>query len=129
MHSRLQGALFLGCGGVLLVLLAAIPAAEASPRFTVANKSDNKLKVRIYNGDDGSCTESLKDKTTSSRETDTYGCQGNGKGRCKIEIYDGGKKICKSLHNTCGNGAIIMKDDSIIYIYSTTIGYDCQVQK
>ena len=72
--------------------IAASPAAEASPRFTVANKSDNKLNIHIYNGDDGDCTEPLKTKTASSKETDTYGCQGNGKGRCKIEIYKGGYK-------------------------------------
>lgn len=108
---------------------AAIPAAEASPRFTVGNKSDSKLKIQIYNGDDGNCTEPLKTKSASSGETDAYGCQGNGKGRCKIEIYKGRSKICKSLHNTCSDGAIIMKDDSIIYIFSTPVGFNCEIQK
>ncbi len=113
----------------LCLAIAASPTAEASPRFTVANKSDNKLNIHIYNGDDRDCTKPLKTKTASSRETDTYGCQGNGKGRCKIEIYKGGYKICKTLQNTCSGGAIIMTDDSIAYIYSTPAGYDCQIQK
>ncbi len=128
MRSRLLGSLLIGFGVAVLVVIAAIPIAEASPRFTVANKSDNKFNIHIYNGDDGNCTEPLKTKTASSGETDAYGCEGNGKGRCKIEIYKGGYKICKSLHNTCSNGAIIMKDDSVVYIYSTPTGYDCQIQ-
>lgn len=112
----------------LCLAFASSPAADASPRFSVGNKSDDQLKILIYNGDDGDCNIPLKTKAASSKETDSYGCQGNGKGRCKIEIYKGGYKICKSLHNTCSDGAIIMKDDSLVYIYSTPVGYDCVIQ-
>ena len=129
MRLQILNALIIGAGVALCMATVAIPIAEASPRFTVANKSDNKLNIHIYNGDDGNCTEPLKTKTASSGEPAAYGCQGNGKGRCKIEIYKGGYKICKSLHNTCSSGAIIMKDDSLVYIYSTPTGYDCSVQK
>ena len=128
MRSRLLGSLLVGFGVAVLVVIAAIPIAEASPRFTVANKSDKKLNIRIYNGDDGDCSIPLKTETANSKVTHTHGCQGNGKGRCKIKINHGTDKICKSLQNTCGDRAIIMKDDSLVYIYSTPTGYDCQIQ-
>jgi hypothetical protein len=107
--------------------LSASPSAEASPRFTVANKTNKSLSVDIFNGDDSVCMEASKNKQLSAGETDTYGCAGNGKGRCKIEILKGGDRICKSLSDTC-NTAIKMKDDSILYIYKTSSGYDCQFQ-
>jgi len=107
--------------------LSASPSAEASPRFTLANKTNKSLSVDIYNGGDGVCMEASKTKQLSAGETDTYGCAGNGKGRCKIEIFKGGDRICKSLSNTC-NTAIKAKDDSILFIYKTDNGYDCQFQ-
>ena len=39
---------------------AASPVAEASPRFTVGNKTDKSLSVEIYNGDDSVCMQSSK---------------------------------------------------------------------
>ena len=107
------------------IALSASPTAEASPRFTLANKTDKSLSVDIYNGDDSVCMEASKTKQLSAGETDTYGCEGNGKGRCKIEIMKGGNRICKSLSNTC-NTAIKVKDDSVLFIYKSESGYDCQ---
>ena len=103
---------------------AASPVAEASPRFTVGNKTDKSLSVEIYNGDDSVCMQSSKTKQLAPQETDTYGCDGNGKGRCKIEIFKGGKRICNALENTC-NTAIKMQDDSILYIFKTENGFEC----
>ncbi len=116
-------ALVIGIG----LILSASPTAEASPRFTLANKTNKSLSVDIYNGDDSVCMEASKTKQLSAGETDTYGCAGKGKGRCKIEIFKGGDRICKSLSDTC-NTAIKVKDDSILYIYKTSSGYDCQFQ-
>ena len=107
--------------------LSASPAAEASPRFTLANKTDKSLTVDIYNGGDSVCMEASKSKQLSAGETDTYGCAGNGKGRCKIEIFKGGNRICEALSNTCKT-ATKVKDDSILYIYKTSNGYECQFQ-
>ncbi|MEL6862668.1 MAG: hypothetical protein AAGL11_12585 [Pseudomonadota bacterium] len=129
MRLKLLSSLIIGSGVALCVVIAAVPLAEASPRFTVGNKSDQKLRIEIYNGDDGNCIEPLKTKKSGAYETDTYGCQGNGKGRCKIEIYRGDGKICKSLHDTCSNGAIAMRDDSIVYVFRTPVGYECELLK
>ena len=129
MRLKVLSSLIIGSGVALCVIIAAIPLAEASPRFTIGNKTDQKLRIEIYNGDDGNCVEALKSKNVSAGETDTYGCQGNGKGRCKIEIYKGGSKICKSLQDTCSNGAIVMRDDSIVYIFRTPVGFECDLQK
>jgi len=43
-------------------------SAEASPRFTIENASDDKIKVYIYNGDDTSCNEEAKTKKVRSDE-------------------------------------------------------------
>jgi hypothetical protein len=111
--------------GVLLSVTAATPVAEASPRFTVANKTDKSLSVEIYNGDDSVCMQSSKTKQLAPGETYTYGCNGHGKGRCKIEILKGGNRICGALKNTC-NTAIKMPDDSVLYIFKTENGFDCE---
>ena len=80
--------------------------AEASPRFTIQNASDDKIKVYIYNGGDRSCTEEAKTKKVSPGKTETYGCTGNGKGKCKVQFFFDIDQICKSERNTCSGKAL-----------------------
>ena len=80
-------------------------AAEASPRFTVTNNADKTVKVFVFNGDDSGCHLEEKVKTIDSGHSNTIGCSGNGKGRCKIYLQQHGEQICKSQFNTCGNRA------------------------
>lgn len=79
--------------------------AEANSRFTVENQMDVQATVYIFNGADNVCTEERTFKRVSAGETDSYGCTGNGKNRCKIQIYVDGKKICKKQHNSCSDRA------------------------
>jgi hypothetical protein len=80
-------------------------SAEASPRFTVTNNADKMVKVFVFNGDDSGCHLEEKVKTIDSGHSNTIGCSGNGKGRCKIFLQQHGEQICKSQFNTCGNKA------------------------
>lgn len=86
--------------------------AEASPRFTIENASDDKIKVYIYNGDDTSCTEEAKTKKVSPGITETYGCTGNGKGKCKVQFYFDIDQICTKERNTCSGKAIKLNGGS-----------------
>lgn len=102
-----------------LVGLGASFGAEASPRFTVENTSDDKIKIFIYNGGDQTCTAAAKTKKVSPGETETYGCTGNGKGKCKVRFFsqiDG--EFCKSERNTCSGKAIKLDGGS-----TTTISW------
>lgn len=85
--------------------LVSTMAAEASPRFTVTNKADKMVKIFVFNGDDSGCHLEEKVKTIDSGHSNTMGCSGNGKGRCKIYLQQHGERICKSQFNTCGNDA------------------------
>ena len=89
-----------------MVGLGASFSAEASPRFTIENTSDEKIKIFIYNGDDQTCTAAAKTKKVSPGKTETYGCTGNGKGRCKVRFFSETGEICKSERNTCSGKAI-----------------------
>jgi hypothetical protein len=89
-----------------LVGLCLTLTAQASPRFTIENASDDKIKVYIYNGDDTSCTEEAKTKKVSPGITETYGCTGNGKGKCKVQFYFDIDQICTKERNTCSGKAI-----------------------
>ncbi|MEO1659368.1 MAG: hypothetical protein AAFR51_00160 [Pseudomonadota bacterium] len=79
--------------------------AEANSRFTVENQMDVQATVYIYTGGDNLCTVNETYKRTSAGETDSYGCTGNGKNRCKIAIYIDGKKKCRKQHDTCNGRA------------------------
>lgn len=81
-------------------------SAEANPRFTVENNSDEKIKIFIYNGGDQTCTAAAKTKKVSPGKTESYGCTGNGKGRCKVRFFSETGEICKSERNTCSGKAI-----------------------
>ncbi|MEO1659369.1 MAG: hypothetical protein AAFR51_00165 [Pseudomonadota bacterium] len=81
--------------------------AEANSRFTVENQMDVKTTIYIFSGGDGACNTEEKIKTVSAGKTDSFGCTGNGKNRCKIQIYvnrsssSGIKQICKKQMNAC----------------------------
>ena len=109
------------------VALAASPAAEASPRFTVKNDSSKKVFVDIYDGDDSVCTTPDKTKIASAGETDTYGCNGHGKGRCKVEFIANDKSICKNLNNTCSGSVAKIKNKDTVEITKTDGKFTCEL--
>ena len=86
--------------------LILVASADASPRFTIQNASDDKIKVYIYNRGDRSGTEEAKTQKVSPGKTETYGCTGNGKGKCKVQFFFDIDQICKSERNTCSGKAI-----------------------
>ena len=105
---------------------AASPVAEASPRFTVQNDSDKKVIVDIYDGGDSVCSLADKTKVASAGETDTYGCNGQGKGRCKVVFSSGDKDICKGLNNTCSNTVAKVKDKATVVITREGGKFKCE---
>lgn len=113
----------LGVGAVLV----ASPAADASPRFTVDNQSDKTIKIVIFNGDDSECRVPAKTKTLSPGKANTYGCDGNGKGRCKIYPKNDGHYICDDMMNTCGNDALKAPDNSTFKITGKNGIFSCQL--
>ena len=114
-------------GFALGLVFAASPTAEASPRFTVANDTKTSVKVLIFNGDDMSCDIVAKKKSLSSGKTNTYGCAGNGKGKCKIVVRTDGHDICDKLTNTCDGDAIKVPDGSTLKISGTDPDFNCQL--
>lgn len=115
----------------LLASLASCSAAltaDANPRFTVHNDTGGKVEVYIYNGDDHYCEYEDKIKTVSGGKSKTFGCNGNGKGRCKIRLKMNNYKICKPNRDTCfgktkkinGGGAVkvLVKDDEVVCEYT-----------
>ncbi len=109
------------------VAFAASPVAEASPRFTVQNDSNKKVIVDIYDGGDSVCSLADKTKIASAGETDTYGCNGQGKGRCKVVFTSGDKDICKNLNNTCSKSVAKVKDGATVVITRGTNGkFNCE---
>lgn len=105
---------------------AASPIAEASPRFTIQNDSNKKVVVDIYDGDDAVCSLQDKTKIASAGETDTYGCNGGGKGRCKVEFTSGDKTICKNLNNTCSDSVAKVKDGATVVITRQDGKFRCE---
>jgi hypothetical protein len=101
---------------ILLGVLIAAPFADASPRFTATNKTQEKINVYIFAGTDSVCSFEEKLKRLSAGETDQYGCTGGGKGQCKVQFYAQGSQICKSDGNTCSGNASKMKGKSKVEI-------------
>ncbi|MEO1188900.1 MAG: hypothetical protein AAFW60_07490 [Pseudomonadota bacterium] len=110
-----------------IAAIAAAPSAQASPRFTVANQGDTKLNVYIFKGDDPFCTLEEKVKAASAGETDSYGCTGNGKGQCKVQLYADGDEICKSNRNTCNKNAIKVSGGRTVTISQDGDKFTCSV--
>ena len=94
--------------------------ASASSRFTVQNDTENHVFVSIFMGGDQFCALEQKSQRVEAGKTETYGCKGNGKGKCKIKLssYDG--RVCKDSRNTCGRRAIKMQAKSKAIVRETT---------
>lgn len=90
--------------------------AEASPRFTIHNDAPSQVKVFIFNGDDSDCILEEKVKTVSSSKSNTVGCSGHGKGRCKIRVKYKGEEVCKKNWNTCSNEATKIDDGGAVTV-------------
>lgn len=100
--------------------------ASANSRFTIENDSYAKVTVQIYSGGDGSCKSPEKTKTASAGETDSYGCTGNGKNRCKVKLRVDGDRICKTQMNTCDDTAQkIDNGDRIVITMPKSGSYEC----
>lgn len=110
-----------------LSVLAVSQSANASPRFTVQNDADEKVNVYIFKGDDSLCTLSEKLKSVSAGKTDSFGCTGDGKGQCKVQIYAEGDEICKSNHNTCSKNATKVAGGKTVTVTQTGDAYSCSI--
>lgn len=99
--------------------------AAAEPEFSVENQRDKRLRVLIYNGDDSLCASPDKTRTLKAGESKTFHCDGNGKGRCKIEITSKGKLLCEDDLNTCKKGAMKVKNGAHLIITSDS---DCNFE-
>ncbi|MFN3212991.1 MAG: hypothetical protein ACE37M_07795 [Henriciella sp.] len=100
--------------------------ADANSRFTVENQTELKANVYIYSGGDSVCSFEEKLKTASGGETDSYGCTGNGKNRCKVQLYINGSKICKKQMDTCSNDSKKMNNGAKVTISTDRDGkYVC----
>lgn len=90
--------------------------AQANPRFTIENNLDETVDVTIFNGGDISCSTPAKAKEVDAGETSSFGCTGNGKGKCKIVLGIEGERICRSKQNTCSGKAIKVKSGRTVTI-------------
>lgn len=109
------------------IAITASPLAEASPRFTVVNKADSKAKVFIFSGGDTACEFAEKTKTVSSGETDTFGCTGNGKGKCKVSVKVSKQDACEALANTCNEWMVKVEGGSTLTITGRDGNYSCRL--
>jgi hypothetical protein len=93
----------------------------ANSRFTVKNDSEARVSLTIFNGGDKICLTG-KEKQLSPGEEGSYGCDGNGKQRCKAGFearYSGGlpnKTLCKDIGGGCGvhianGGELVINSD------------------
>lgn len=111
--------LFRQLAGISLVAMTGLFLtldADANSRFTVESQADQKANVYIYTGGDSFCSFEQKLKAVSPGETDSYGCTGNGKNRCKVKFYINGSKICNSQMDTCKNNTKIVKNGAKVTI-------------
>jgi len=116
---------------ILMVAFAASLAvameAEATSRFSVQNDSPEKVNVYIYTGGDTVCSIHEKLKSVGAGNSNTFGCTGNGKNRCQIQLYADGKQICKKQHNSCfkDNARKMNNGQLVVITYTEEEGYYC----
>ena len=84
--------------------------ASAKPKFSVENKSNKRVKILIYDGDDSVCSAPDQTKGLGAGDTKTLKCNGGGTGRCKVEVLSEGKPLCKDDLNTCKRKAMNVKN-------------------
>lgn len=101
--------------------------ADASPRFTIENKTERTLKIDIYSGGDTSCLDSEKRRSVGPNKTETFGCTGNGKGKCKVQFSVDSKPICGKQENTCGGKAVKMEGGSRAKISRNGHNFQCDI--
>lgn len=99
-----------------LVGLCLTLTAQANPRLTIENNLDEMVDVTIFNGGDISCSTPAKAKEVDAGESSSFGCTGNGKGKCKIVLGIDGERICRSKQNTCSGKAIKVKGGKTVAI-------------
>lgn len=101
--------------------------AQATSRFSVQNDSDEKVNVYIYTGGDTVCSIHEKLKSVGAGNNSSFGCTGNGKNRCQIQLFAEGKRICKDQQNSCFNdGARKLNNGQMVVITHTEEdGYYC----
>lgn len=101
--------------------------AQATSRFSVENDSDEKVNVYIYTGGDEVCSIHEKLKSVGAGNENSFGCTGNGKNRCQIQLYADGKMICKDQHNSCfKDSARKMKNgQKVVITHTDEDGYYC----
>lgn len=126
MHSIILSRLIIS-GAWLVLTPAMVLNASASPRFTVENQSDTKLNVYIFTGDDAVCTFEQKLKYVSAGKTESFGCTGDGKGQCKVQVYAEGDEICKSDRNTCNKNATKIAGGKTLTVTQSGDDYSCEV--
>lgn len=102
--------------------------ADASPRFTVHNDTEGTVKVIIYSGNDSACSLEEKTKTISSGKSNTYGCAGHGKGRCKIRMKYKSDVICKSHTNTCDGKSTKIDDGGAVTVSQNNNDISCSFE-
>ena len=100
----------------LLIGLCFTLTAQANPRFTIENNLDETVDVTIFNGGDTYCGTHAKAKKVDAGETSSFGCTGNGKGKCKIVLGIDGERICRSKQNTCSGKAIKVKGGKTVVV-------------
>ncbi len=90
--------------------------AQANPRFTIENNLEVTVDLTVFNGGDISCSTPAKAKEVDAGESSSFGCTGNGKGKCKIVLGIDGERICRSKQNTCSGKAIKVKGGKTVAI-------------
>ena len=95
-----------------------IPVFSAiNSRSQFGNDACNSSFVSIFSGGDQFCALEEKRRRVAAGKTETYGCTGNGKNRCQIQLYAGGSEICKAQRNSCQqDNARKMKNGSKVVI-------------
>lgn len=103
-------------------------SADASPRFTIENTTDSKVEVDIFNGDDAVCYSHAKDGKILPGKTKSFGCKGNGKGRCKVKLYSNYRPICRDERDTCDGKAIKLQGGSTTKIVVRRDKTGCDIE-
>lgn len=113
-------------GLVCLALTAVLsPEARANSRFTIQNKGSYQLEILIFNGGDKVCAASTKTKFVDAGNSGTYGCEGNGHHRCKIQVRrkaDGQKdnKFCAGFYNNCSGKTMAIENTGLLIVPDDT---------
>ncbi len=101
--------------------------ASANSRFHVQNDGSENVLVNIFNGDDILCSAEAKHKTIHPGETQSMGCVGGGKHRCKIRVSIDKEQVCMNLNNACGDTTINIKNHAELKVPENS--GNCSIQE